>query len=373
LPPFIHNVADLIRRVLFLAGHRQGQAWRDFFAGLLRRHFSKVIGITSIFSLLAIAADPSASVALIFGTEFLSYFRRWKTGNSFWSPGYRDRRSPSIKCSESFIGIRAHSLRPKLLHIGCACDFSAGWPHSHTPIFLQRNSGDLLKKIMGDVTNYAGGVLLPLLDTVARVLTAVLLLATLFLVQPIIAISALSFWADLCSHVSTSYAQTSEVDENLKIHVTGSYRERTRCLADQPVKVHSAEDNFLADLAATPRLWRGCLLARPIFANSARYFVEPLPSAASLFAVLVLAARGRDFFRYLPNLGVMALAGYRLLPSLQLLYAQLTQVSSMRHAVTRYTTIVAAETDKIVPRAISTLLSHPRILSLGYADHPMRR
>jgi ABC-type multidrug transport system fused ATPase/permease subunit len=56
--------------------------------------------------------------------------------------------------------------------------------------FLQRNSGDLLKKIMNDVTNYAGGVLLPLLDTVARVLTAVLLLATLFLVQPIIAISA---------------------------------------------------------------------------------------------------------------------------------------------------------------------------------------
>ena len=29
----------------------------------------------------------------------------------------------------------------------------------------------------------------------------------------------------------------------------------------------------------------------------------------------------------------MALAGFRLLPSLQLLYAQVTQVSSMRHAV----------------------------------------
>jgi len=63
---------------------------------------------------------------------------------------------------------------------------------------------------MGDVTNYAGGVLLPLLDTVARVLTAVLLLATLFLVQPIIAISAAVILGGiLCSHVSTSYAQTS--------------------------------------------------------------------------------------------------------------------------------------------------------------------
>src|SRR5206468_11054342 len=72
-------------------------------------------------------------------------------------------------------------------------------------------------------------------------------------------------------------------------------------------------------------------------------------------AVLLLAARGRDFSDILPNLGVMALAGYRLLPSLQLLYAQLTQVSSMRHAVDEvYDEFVAAETDKSVPRVIST-------------------
>jgi ABC-type multidrug transport system fused ATPase/permease subunit len=50
----------------------------------------------------------------------------------------------------------------------------------------------------------------------------------------------------------------------------------------------------------------------------------------------------------------MALAGYRLLPSLQLLYAQLTQISSMRHAVDEvYDEFVAAETDKSVPPAIS--------------------
>jgi len=69
---------------------------------------------------------------------------------------------------------------------------------------------------------------------------------------------------------------------------------------------------------------------------------------------LLLAARGRDFSDILPNLGVMALAGYRLLPSFQLLYAQLTQVSSMRHAVDEvYDEFVAAETDKSIPSAIS--------------------
>jgi hypothetical protein len=40
--------------------------------------------------------------------------------------------------------------------------------------FLQRNSGDLLKKILNDVMNYTIGVLLPLLDTSARALTSLL-------------------------------------------------------------------------------------------------------------------------------------------------------------------------------------------------------
>src|SRR5438046_3485386 len=50
----------------------------------------------------------------------------------------------------------------------------------------------------------------------------------------------------------------------------------------------------------------------------------------------------------------MVLAGYRLLPSLQLLYAQLTQVSSMRHAVDEvYDEFVAVETDKSILPVIS--------------------
>src|SRR5260370_36722580 len=69
----------------------------------------------------------------------------------------------------------AHWLRVRLLRR------MASQPYTY---FLQRNSGDLLKKILGYVTNYTIGVLLPLLDTVSRGLTAVLLLGRLFLVQP---------------------------------------------------------------------------------------------------------------------------------------------------------------------------------------------
>jgi ABC-type multidrug transport system fused ATPase/permease subunit len=49
----------------------------------------------------------------------------------------------------------------------------------------------------------------------------------------------------------------------------------------------------------------------------------------------------------------MALAGYRLLPSLQLLYAQLTQISSMRHTVDEvYDEFVVAEANRSILPAI---------------------
>src|SRR5262245_53953764 len=242
----------------------------------------------------------------------------------------------------------AHWLRVRLIRR------MASQPYTY---FLQRNSGDLLKKVMGDVTNYAGGVLLPLLDTVARVLTAALLLATLFLVQPVIAISAAVILGGFYAVTFQLLARKRrEVDESLKIHVAGAYREAHQMLGGiKPVKVHRAEEHFLGRFAGHSAIMARMFARTPVFANSARYLVEPLAFGGLVLAVLLLAARGRDFSDILPNLGVMALAGYRLLPSLQLLYAQLTQVSSMRHAVDEvYDEFVAAETDKSISRLTST-------------------
>ena len=349
MPPFIHNVADLIRRVLFLARPYGGGKLLGVFSLSFAQALFQVIGITSIFPFLAIAADPERIRRSHFGKQFLSLF-----------PPMEDRQlllvagivaivalllSNAVNLLSEYARTRyaqnfAHWLRVRLIRR------MASQPYTY---FLQRHSGDLLKKVMGDVTNYASGVLLPLLDTVARVLTAALLLATLFLVQPVIAISAAvilgGFYAVTFQLLTR---KRREVDENLKIHVTGAYREAHQMLGGiKPVKVHRAEEHFLARFAGHSAIMARMFARTPIFANSARYFVEPLAFGGLVVAVLVLAARGRDFSDILPNLGVMALAGYRLLPSLQLLYAQLTQVSSMRHAVDEvYDEFVAAETDK---------------------------
>jgi ABC-type multidrug transport system fused ATPase/permease subunit len=321
----------------------------------LAQAFFQVIGITSIFPFLAIAADPERIRRSHFGMRFLNLFPPMENRQLLLIAGLIAivalLASNAVNLLAEYSRTRysqnfGHWLRVRLL------SQIASQPYAY---FLQRNSGDLLKKILGDVTNYTNGVLLPLLDTVARVLTAGLLLVTLFLVQPVIALSAAIGLGGFYVIAFRLLAQKRrEVDENLRVSVAGFFREAHQMLGGiKPVKVHRAEEHFLSRFASHSAVVARMNARLPIFANSARYLVEPLAFGGLVVAVLLLAARGRDFSDILPNLGVMALAGYRLLPSLQLLYAQLTQISSMRHTVDEvYDEFVVAEANRSILPAI---------------------
>jgi len=356
MPRFVHTVSDLLRRVLFLARPYGRAKLAGVFSLALAQAVFQVIGATSIFPFLAIAADPDRIRRSHFGTLFLSLFPPMGNFQLLITTGVIAIAgvlfSNAINLLSEYARTRyaqnfAHWLRVRLLRR------MASQPYTY---FLQRNSGELLKKIHTDVLNYTVGVLLPLLDTIARALTSVLLLATLFLVQPVIALSAaIGLGGFYVITFRLLARKRREVDENLRTHATGFYLEANQMLAGiKPVKVHRAEEHFLARFAGHSAIIAK-MGARVAIFNSARYIVEPLAFGGLVVAVLLLAARGRDFSDILPNLGVMALAGYRLLPSLQLLYSQLTQVSSMRHAVNEvYDEFVEAETDGSVSPAISS-------------------
>ena len=357
MPRFVHNVSDLIRRVLFLARPYGRAKLAGVFSLSLAQALFQVIGVTSIFPFLAIAADPERIRHSHFGLRFLALLPAMSNRELLITAGVIAivglLFSNAINLLAEYARTRysqnfAHWLRVRLLRR------MASQPYTY---FLQRNSGELLKKIIGDVGNYTIGVLLPLLDTVARVFTAALLLVTLFLVQPVIAVSAAILLGGFYVIIFRLLARKRrEVDENLRTHLAGLFREAHQMLGGiKPVKVHRAEEQFLARFAGHSGIIAKMNARVPVFSNSARYLVEPLAFGGLVVAVLLLAARGREFSDILPNLGVMALAGYRLLPSLQLLYGQLTQVSSMRHAVDEvYDEFVEAETDRSVSPAITS-------------------
>ena len=305
-----------------------------FFLSLAQGIF-QVVGVTSIFPFLAIAADPDRIRHSQFGLRFLALLPPMSNRELLITAGIVAivglLFSNAVNLLAEYARTRyAHSfghwLRVRLLRR------MASQPYGY---FLQRNSGDLLKKVVGDVMNYIDGVLLPLLDSIARGLTVALLLATLFLVQPVIALSAtVGLGAFYLIIFRLLARKRREANEGLRTSFAGSYREAQQMLGGiKPIKVHRAEEHFLSRFAGYSAIVAQMFARVPIVANSARYLVEPLAFGGLVLAVVVLAARGRDFSDILPNLGVMAVAGYRLIPTLQLLYGQVTRLTSMRYSL----------------------------------------
>src|SRR4029077_12269312 len=79
----------------------------------------------------------------------------------------------------------------------------------------------------------------------------------------------------------------------------------------------------------------------PIYGNGPRYLIEPIAFGGLVAPVIWLAAHGRGFSDILPNLTVMALAAYRMLPSVQILYGQLNQINAVRYTVDEIETELA--------------------------------
>ncbi len=305
-----------------------------FFLSLVQGIF-QVIGVTSIFPFLAIAADPERIRHSQFGLRFLALLPPMSNRELLITAGVIAivglLLSNAINLLAEYARTRyansfAHWLRVRLLRR------MAAQPYGY---FLQRNSGDLLRKVMADVGSYTGGVLLPLLDSIARALTAILLLATLFLVQPVIAVSAaLGLGAFYLIIFRLLARKRQEVNEGFRTAFGGSYRDAQQMLGGiKPIKVHRAEAHFLSRFASHSAVVAQMSSRVPIIANSTRYLIDPLAFGGLVLAVVVLAARGRNFSDILPNLGVMAVAGYRLVPTLQLLYSQVTQFTSMRYSL----------------------------------------
>jgi ATP-binding cassette, subfamily B, bacterial PglK len=346
LPQFLHNAVDLIRRVLFLARPYGRKKLAIVFLLSLAQGVFQVIGVTSIFPFLAVAADPERIRNSQFGRRFLELLPPMDNRQLLLTAGAIAITalfiSNAINLIAEYIRTRyahnfGHWLRVRLLRR------IASRPYGY---FLQQNSAELLKKVIGDVMSYIDGVLLPLLDSVARALTVILLLVTLFFVHPLIALAAsVGLGAFYLIVFRLLTRKRHEANEGFRISFGGSYVEGQQLLSGiKPIKVHRAEEHFLSRFAAHSEVVATMSARVPIFANGPRYLIEPLAFGGLVVIVMVLAARGRNFSDVLPNLGVMALAGYRLLPALQLLYSQISHLSSMRHALDEvYDEFIAAE------------------------------
>jgi ATP-binding cassette subfamily C protein len=202
--------------------------------------------------------------------------------------------------------------------------------------FLGRNSAELNQRLF-DVQMFIQNVLLPVGEILTRLVLVVLLVVAVFFVQPGVALGAAVVFGGFYLLVFLWLRpQTRAIGEGLKLHNFGFWKNANQFLHGiKTVMVHRKSRHFInRALEHSARI--GHFQGRiPVYSNGPRYLIEPAAFGGLVAIVVMLALQGRSFTNILPNLTVMAFAGYRLLPALQLLYSQLVTVATSHYTLTQ--------------------------------------
>lgn len=300
------------------------------FNGLLQ-----LVGVTSIFPFFALAADPDRLRNSKFGTWFLNFLPQMDNNHLLVVAGVFSilmllLASISSIASE-VIRIRyaygfCHWLRRRLFESYAARPYR---------FFLRRNTADLNQKLW-DIMTFIQSVLLPVGEIITRIVMAILLIATVFLVQPWVAVGAILVLGGFYLMVFLWLRpRTGKIRNDLQIHNIGFGKNTFQFLQGiKTVLVHGRSHYFM-DKALFHSAQIGKAQSKiPIYSNGPRYMIEPIAYGGLVAIVIALALQGKPFSDILPNLSVMALAAYRLLPTLQLLYSQLVTVAANNYTLT---------------------------------------
>jgi ATP-binding cassette subfamily C protein len=301
------------------------------FNGLLQ-----LIGVTSIFPFFALAADQDRLRNSKFGSWFLHFLPELDNNHLLVVAG----------CFSILMLVIASlgSITSEVIRIRYAYGFSH-WlryrllkSYSQKPysFFLLRNSADLYQRLW-DIQTFIQSVLLPLGEIITRIVMVILLVGTVFLVQPWVAIGAILVFGGFYLIVFLWLRpRTRAVSEGMQVNGIGFSQNSYQFLHGiKTVLVHGRRGYFInraLEFSAQIGKLQGMI---PIYSNGPRYLIEPIAFGGLVAIVIVLALQGRPFSDILPNLSVMALAAYKLLPTLQLLFSQLVTVSSNNYTLSQ--------------------------------------
>ena len=194
--------------------------------------------------------------------------------------------------------------------------------------FLKYNTSDLLNKVLGEVSYFTTGVLIPLIELTARALIVLVVFGLLVWADPKLAfiVSGVLGVAYLLIYLSTRRFLSRMGEERIEAN-RGLFRSLTEALTGvKTIRVYGAEALFYKRFEDASARRIKIHPQVKVIAAVPRYLVEILAFGGILGVTLYLLITKGDLASVLPLLSLYALAGYRLLPALQNAFKSVTSI-----------------------------------------------
>jgi ATP-binding cassette, subfamily B, bacterial PglK len=323
---------SLINKLLKILTIREKFQLAALLLAMIVTAFTQTLGIASVFPFITLIMQPS----LIFENRWLYWIYEtfnFSSANSFIifagiTMFFIIVLSNLISAFTTWLNFRFvwmnnHRLSRRLLEKYLSMPY---------PYFLNKNSSELSKNVLSDVSQLTGSFMIPLMNIISRGLAAIFILTMLLWINALVSILtilviggtyALIYW-----RVNRNLKHRGEKSLAANLYRFKAVLEAFGGIKD--IKVLNREDYFL-DLYthhsyqfARHNSWNAVVSQLPRFA------LEAIAFGGVIIFVLVLLIQRGEATQVIPLASVFAFAGYKLMFAMQEIFSCFTQMQFSR-------------------------------------------
>jgi ABC-type multidrug transport system fused ATPase/permease subunit len=194
--------------------------------------------------------------------------------------------------------------------------------------FLDKNSSNVGKTILTEVNHVVHGALVPAINLLSHSLLVFFLFLTLFFINPILTLAitfALSISYVLIYYLTRHYLFRLGT-ERLKSNTNRFSILNEAFGAFKAIKIGGLEEIYIKNFRKSAHQYAKTQSVSQIFIFTPRFILEGVAFGGVILIVILLINQGKNFTSIVPILSIYVFAGYRLIPSLQQIYAALSQL-----------------------------------------------
>ncbi|MCF1711090.1 ABC transporter ATP-binding protein/permease [Tabrizicola sp. J26] len=289
------------------------------------------IGVASIMPFLAVVANPemiekNARIAALYHwlgmtdvKQFLIVLGCLVFGMLLFSLVVK---ATTLIATSRFAQMRNYSISGRLL---------AGYLRQPYAWFLSRHSAQLSRSILSEVNTVVSGSLIPAMRIIAQAITLVFLATLLFLVNPLVAGSAILICLGSYALIFFGFRRRLLRLGQVRLAANkAKYKIAHEIFgATKDIKLLGLEERSLVRFQKPSYEIARIGSVTNVIGEMPRYLLETIAFGSILLLILILLVTGDgSLSSILPTLGVFAFAALRMFPAAQLLYYSLTGMRS---------------------------------------------
>lgn len=222
-----------------------------------------------------------------------------------------------------FVQMREFSIGERLIE---------GYLHQPYSWFLNRNSADLGKTILSEVSTVVSGGMKPMMDLIAKGMVTIFIIIFLIATNPKMTIV-------ICLSLSCAYFLIFYIVKN-KLNKIGKDRLLNNQLrfiavneafgAVKQLKVGGLEKVYVKSFSNPSFVYAKNKVSLQLISQFPSYILEALAFGGTILMILYLIAVKGNFTQSIPIISLYVFAGYRLIPATQQIYYSFTQIMSIK-------------------------------------------